>query len=87
MKKFLALLLAMLLVVSMAACGGDSDQEQNKAPTEAAEAEEAPAEAEEAPAEVEEAPAEAEEAPAETEEIGNGLGGGIGGENETEIIP
>jgi hypothetical protein len=60
-KKILALLFAMVMVLSLFACTAKEAEEATEAP---AEATEAPAEATEAPAEATEAPAEATEAPA-----------------------
>ncbi len=57
MKKLLALLLAMAMVLSLAACGGAAASGSSAA--------EAPADAAEAPADAAEAPADAAEAPAE----------------------
>ncbi|MEN6340481.1 MAG: hypothetical protein ABFD03_10175 [Clostridiaceae bacterium] len=61
MKKILALLFAMVMVLSLFACTAQEAAEATEAP---AEATEATAEATEAPAEATEAPAEATEAPA-----------------------
>ena len=58
MKKLLALLLAMAMVLSLAACGGAAASGSSAAA-------EAPADAAEAPADAAEAPADAAEAPAE----------------------
>ena len=70
MKKILALILTLCMVLALAACGSTSAPAATQAPaTEApateAPATEAPVEATEAPAEATEAPAEATEAPAE----------------------
>ena len=61
MKKLIALLLALLMVFSLVACGAKEEApaaEETKTEAPAEEKEEAPAEEEEAPAEEEEAPAE-----------------------------
>ena len=73
MKKILALILTLCMVLALAACGSTSAPAATQAPaTEApateAPATEAPVEATEAPAEATEAPAEATEAPAEATE-------------------
>ena len=69
MKKLLALLLTVCLLLSLCACGGSASSEaapaEESAQAEASAAEEPEAEEAEAPAEAEEAPAEAEEVSAE----------------------
>ena len=63
-KKILAILMALALVLSFAACGAKEEPEVTEAPTEATEATET--EATEAPTEATEAPTEATEATTET---------------------
>ena len=67
MKKVLSIALALMMSLSLIACGGQSSQQSAPAAEPAAQAE-APAEQAEAPAEQAEAPAEQAEAPAEQAE-------------------
>lgn len=71
MKKTIACLLMLALILALCACGGGESAEKTEAKMDSAQeqpAEEKPVEAEEKPVEAEEKPAEAEEKPVETEE-------------------